>query len=231
MSNEYLYDKNISCPICGHKFTSKKVKSKFIKVVKRDTDFRAEYEFINPTFYGVDVCPNCGHARFESDFQDVNEATKKIIQDKISSKWGNKDFCGERSVNDAAEVHKLALLNYNLTHYKLSTIAKVCLRLSWFYKGLEDGLEDRFAQHALETYEKSYSTENLDENPKEELTILYLLGELNRRFGKYKKAMEWFALGLRSPVINEEKFLSDTLKEQMRVAKDEYKKEKEAENG
>jgi uncharacterized protein (DUF2225 family) len=203
-----------------------------MKVKKRDTDFRAEYEFVNPTFYGVDVCPNCGHARFESDFHDVNEAAKKVIQDKISSKWQKKDFCGQRNVSDAIEVHKLALLNYNITHYKVSTIAKACLRLSWFYHGMESDFYDRFAKHALESYEKAYTSENLDENPKEELTILYLLGELNRRFGQYKKAMEWFSLGLRSPVINDEKFLSESLKEQMRLAKNEAKKaKKEAENG
>lgn len=228
----HIYDKNVKCPVCGHKFTTKKAKSKSIKVTARDTDFRAEYEFVNPTFYGVDVCPNCGHARFESDFQDVNEAAKKQIQDKISAKWQQKDFCGERNFSDAIEAHKLALLNYNITHYKMSTIAKVCLRLSWFYHGTESDFEERFAKHALESYEKAYSTEDLDENPKEELTILYLLGELNRRFGNYKKAMEWFGLGLRSPVLNEEKFLAESLREQMRVAKDEAKKQKkEAENG
>jgi uncharacterized protein len=228
LSETYLYDKNITCPICDNKFTSKKAKSKYVKVKSRDSDFRAEYEFVNPTFYGVDVCPACGHARFESDFQDVNEAAKKNIQDKISAKWKNKNLCGERSINDAAEAHKLALLNYNVTHYKISTIAKVCLRLSWFYHGLESDLGDRFAQHALSSYEKAYTQENLDENPKEELSILYLLGELSRRFGQYKKAMDWFSLGLRSPVINDEKFLAESLKEQMQVAKKEFKKMKEA---
>jgi len=227
----YLYDKNITCPVCTQEFTTKKVKSKSIKVVKRDTDFRAEYEFDNPTFYGVDVCPNCGHARFESDFSDLNEATKKLINDKISSKWKKKNFCGERSINDAAEAHKLALLNYNITQYKLSTVAKVCLRLSWFYHGLENGLEEKFEKHALDSFESAYSKENLDDNPKEELTILYLIGELNRRVGNYKKSMDWFALALKSPVVKDEKFLNESIREQMVISKKEYKKLKEQENG
>lgn len=226
-----MYDKNIKCPVCDNEFTTKKVKSKSIKVKTRDTDFRAEYEYDNPTFYGVDVCPNCGHARFESDFNDVNEATKQIIKEKISSKWKKKNFCGERSVNDAAEAHKLALLNYNITHYKMSTIAKVCLRLSWFYHGLENGLEEKFEQHALTSFEAAYSKENLDDNPKEELTILYLIGELNRRVGNYKKSMDWFSMALRSPVIKDEKFLNDSVKEQMVLSKKEYKKIKEQEDG
>lgn len=225
---EDLYDKTLKCPICKKSFTTKKVKSKSIKVLNRDSEFRADYEGENPTYYGVDVCPHCGHARFESDFNDVNPAAKKIIEDEIASKWHFKDFGQERSVNDAAEAHKLALLNYNLTNYKLTTIAKVCLRLSWFYKGLEGGLDERFASHALAAYEKAYVTENLDDNPKEELTILYLLGELNRRFKNYKKSMDWFGLALKSPVINEDKFLSESIKDQMRLTKDLYKKEKEA---
>lgn len=227
--SDNLYDKKLKCPVCSKEFTTKKPKSKAVKVLKRDTEFRADYESVNPTFYGVDVCPHCGHARFESDFNDVTEAAKKMIEDQISSKWQFKDFGVERSINDAAEAHKLALLNYNITHYKISAIAKVCLRLSWFYKGLEGGLDDRFAEHALQSYEKAYSTENLDDNPKEELTILYLLGELNRRFKKYKNAMDWFGLALRSPVLNEDKYLSELVRDQMRVAKDEFKKEKELE--
>jgi len=88
----YLYDKSVICPVCKHKFTTKKVKTKSIKVVKRESDFKAEYEFDNPTFYGVNVCPNCGHARFESDFNDVNEAIKKTINDKISLNGSRKIF-------------------------------------------------------------------------------------------------------------------------------------------
>lgn len=222
-----LYDKPLVCPVCDHNFTTKKVKAKSIKVTKRFTNFKAEYEKDNPTFYGVDVCPNCGHARFESDFSDVNEAAKKHIKDSISSKWKMKDFCEDRTIEEVIEVHKLALLNYNVTQYKLSAVAKVCLRLSWLYEDLDEGMAEKFAKHARETYEKAYSSENLDDNPKEELTILYLLGELNRREGQFKKAMDWFTLGLKSPIIKDEKFLSESLREQMRVAKDEYKKEKE----
>jgi len=223
----HLYDKTIRCPICNKDFVTKKAKSKSIKVLTRDTDFRAEYETVNPTFYGVDVCPHCGHARFESDFQDVNVAAKKIVEDQISSKWQRKDFGGERSVNDAVEAHKLALINYNLTHYKASVIAKACLRLSWFFRGLDGGMDEKFAEHAMISYEKAYSTEDLDANPKEELTILYLLGELNRRFKRYKQAMDWFGLALKNPSINDDKYLSDLIKDQMRLAKEEYKKEKE----
>ncbi len=226
----YLYDKSVVCPVCKHQFMTKKVKSKSIKVVKRDSDFKAEYEYDNPTFYGVNVCPNCGHARFESDFNDVNEAIKKTINDKISLKWKSKDFCQIRSLNDAIEVHKLALLNYNVSHYKPSVIAKVCLRLSWFYRDMNSPLAEKFAVHARQTYEEAYMQENLDDNPKEELTILYLLGELNRREGNFKKAMEWFSLGLKSPIIKNEKFLSESLKEQMVIAKNEFKKQKEANN-
>ena len=229
MIKECLYDKEIVCPVCAIKFKTKKVKSNCIKIVKRETDFRADYERDNPTYYGVYVCPNCGHARFESDFNDINEASKQLIKKTISAKWGKKDFTDVRSVKDAIEVHRLALLNYNITHYKLSTIAKTCLRLSWFYRETGSELEEKFIKHTVETYELAYVKENLDDNPKEELTILYLLGELNRRLGNYKKAIDWFGMGTRSPVINEEKFISEQLKNQMYVAKNEYKAQKEKE--
>lgn len=228
MIKECLYDKEYVCPVCKSEFKTKKVKSNSIKIVNRESDFRATYEQDNPTYYGVNVCPECGHARFESDFNDVNEASIQLIKKTISQKWKKKNYCNERSLEDAIEVHKLALLNYNITHYKLSAIAKVCLRLSWFYRGIDHEQELKFTKHTVETYEKAYVSENLDENPKEELTILYLLGELNRRLGNFKKAIDWFFMGSKSPVINEEKFISSELKDQMFKVKNEYKALKES---
>lgn len=226
MVKECLFDKEFVCPVCGLKFKTKKVKSNFIKVIKRETDLRADYEFDNPTYYGINVCPDCGYARFETDFNDINVAGIQIVKDKISSKWKKKSYSEERTVKEAIEVHKLALLNYNITGFKLSTIAKTCLRLSWFYRELGSDLESKFIKHTIESYEQAYVKENLDENPKEELTILYLLGELNRKNGEYKKAMDWFVMGTKSPVINTEKFIGEELRNQMVLAKNQFKKEK-----
>ncbi len=226
MENKYTFDKEVTCPVCGLKFKSKKVKSNSIKVITRETDFRAEYENDNPTYYGVIVCPECGHARFESDFADPNIAAIESVKKNISSKWNKKNYCGLRTVKEAIEVHKLALLNYNLTHYKLSVLAKVCLRLSWFYRETSSELEEKFVLHTVESYEKAYTTENLDENPKEELTILYLLGELNRRLGNYKKAIDWFGMASRHSMINSDDFIKNEVMDQMYKAKEEYKEHK-----
>ncbi|WP_330637160.1 DUF2225 domain-containing protein [Acidaminobacter sp. JC074] len=222
----HLYDKSVVCPVCKHEFLTKKVKSKSIKVLERDTDLKAEYEFEDPTFYGVNVCPNCGHARFESDFNDVNVTATAKIKNEISLKWKARDFCQERTIKEAIEAHKLALINYNLTNYKPSVIAKTCLRLSWFYKEIDATSSDKFAMYARQKFEEAYVEEAIN-NPKEELMIVYLLGEFNRREGNYKKAMDWFTMGLRNPFLRNDRFLNRTLREQMAKVKDEYKKTKE----
>lgn len=223
----YLYDKKIQCPVCNNEFETKKVRTKFIKVLDRDTDFKATYEYANPTFYGVDVCPKCGHARFESDFSQVNPPAKEIIKERISSKWNPKSFSKERSVKDVIEAHKLALINYTVTNYKFSAIAKVCLRLSWLFQENEPTMAAKFAVHAREHFEKAYSEESFDSNPKEEITIVYLIAELYRREKKYKDAMDWFTIGLRHPSLKSDKKLNDLLREQLLVTKESYKKEKE----
>lgn len=200
-----------------------KIKKSAVKVVKRETDLKAIYENVNPTYYGVIVCPGCGHARFEKDFHDVNEATKQLIRKEVSIKWCSKDYCDARTLEEAIEVHKLALFNYNVTEYKFSAIGKVCLRLSWYYRELNSEYEKKFVNYAADSYEKAFIKEDLFEDPREELKILYLLGELNRRLGNYKKSIDWFLLGTKSPAMKLDRFISEEIREQMRKTKTEYK--------
>lgn len=217
-----LYNKSITCPVCGKKFVTKKVKISRIAVVKRDTDFKTEYKNADPTFYGVIVCPKCGHARFESDFFDVNNRDKMIILKEISSRWKPQDYTGKRTIIDAITVHKLAIINYNVTNYKKSAIAKACLRISWYYRDIHNG-DDMYLKNAAKLFEEAYQSEDFSGDLEEELKVLYLLGELNRRLGEHKNAIDWFYLGLKNPARNKSKLLNQYLTDQLQTAKDEYK--------
>ncbi len=59
----------------------------------------------------------------------------------------------------------------------------------WFYRSVNDEKEMDFAKYALESFEEAYLNENLDNDLDNELTILYLVGELYRSLGHYEKAV------------------------------------------
>ena len=108
--NPVLYDKKVTCPVCNLTFHTKKVRTSTIRIKKRDTDFCIYYEGENPLFYEVFACPNCGYAALEKVFDDITPSQKQLIQSKISKQWVQRDLGQARTVQEAIEVYKLALL-------------------------------------------------------------------------------------------------------------------------
>jgi len=226
---EGLFSKDVKCPVCDFEFQTKKVKTASVKVQKRDSDFCAYYANENPTFYGVYVCPKCGYASFESIYNDISVAQKAQVRNKVMSNWSGKDYGGKRSLNQAIEVHKLALLNFNIMSASKFHIAKACLRLTWFYRMLEDEeREEQFMKHAAQSYELAFTTEEFENSGEEEFVVFYILGELNRRLGQYRKAVSFYDMAIRNPGIESRKQIKQMAQDQRLLASDEFRKQKEA---
>ncbi|MGE7905954.1 DUF2225 domain-containing protein [Peribacillus sp. NPDC094092] len=59
----------MECLLCKQKSTTKKVRSRFVKVTKYDTDFHPIYAdpTVNALYYNIFVCPHCGFS-YSEDF-------------------------------------------------------------------------------------------------------------------------------------------------------------------
>ncbi|QEK11803.1 DUF2225 domain-containing protein [Crassaminicella thermophila] len=222
--NQALYNKEVSCPICKNIFHTKKVRSSAIRIKKRDTDFCVYYNGENPIFYAVFVCPNCGYAALESVFERISPTGKKIITSRVSNQWVQRDFGGERTNQEAIEVYKLALLCGQLSNEKKGILGTICLRLAWFYRFIGEDKELHFLKHAKNCFEEAFLYEQLPIGNLDEVSMLYLLGELNRRLGKYEDAINWFNKAVSNPAIKRKKKLEMQAREQWILAKEEYKK-------
>jgi uncharacterized protein (DUF2225 family) len=223
-----LYDAEISCPVCNTKFTVSKTRSRQLRFVKRDPDNCPYYEGTNPIFYTAYVCPECGYAALERHFSEVTESGKAQVQKVISPKWKKRSFHGERDLNTAIEVHRLVLLNYTVMAYPYHEIGKLCLKIAWLYRYSQDPKEEEFLKNAYNMFEKSYTSEPLDEDPNNEANILYLMGEIARVLGNYKKSVEWFGIALRSEGMQTNKNLEKMTRDQWSDAKVAFTKEKNA---
>ncbi|MDK2919088.1 MAG: uncharacterized protein PWQ37_1821 [Candidatus Petromonas sp.] len=225
MNNE-LYEKTVHCPVCDRDFTTQKVRTSAIRVENRDEDFCPYYKSQNPLFYSVFVCPHCGYAALEGDFSRIGEREKEKIKETISPKWRPRSYDGERTIEDALEVYKLALLCSQVIGASESTIGKICLRLAWLHRYLGDEKEKDFIKFAVKAFHKAYTTERLDEDQNDMVIILYLLGELNRRVGNYKDAIKWFDKALREPSIKKKRHIELKAREQWSFTREEYRKQK-----
>ncbi|MBT2643352.1 DUF2225 domain-containing protein [Bacillus sp. ISL-41] len=191
-----LYDKKYTCAMCENSFTTKKVRSRFVKVLNFDTDFAPLYAdgFENPNFYYINVCPDCGYS-FTDDFSSYfPPGAKQVIQDKICNQWVPHDYGAERTIQDALNTFKLAAYSSMLKKEKHIVTAGLYIRLAWLYRSTENlDQELRFLKLSLKEYTESYSTGDYKGTQVSELRLMYLIGELSRRIGNTQDAVRFFS--------------------------------------
>ncbi len=218
-----LYDKSMDCPVCKQSFTTKKIRSRFIKVAEYDTDFCPTYteDSINALYYNIYVCPHCGYA-FSKDFSKYfAPGTQDEIKEKICSNWVPHTFSEERTIDDAIQTYKLASYSATLKKEKHITIAGLYMRITWLYRMKKDKEQEiRFMKLSRREYEESFSTGDYSGTQVSEIRILYLVGELSRRIGDNQKAMKYF-----SSVLEKQKSAVETSIIQM--ARDRWAEMKE----
>ena len=223
--SEALYAKTVTCPVCLNNFVTQKIKTSAIRIHKRDTDFCVHYLGENPVFYGAYVCPECGYAALESSFEDINPNTKKTVLDKISANWNKRDFGQKRSIHEAIDAYKLALLCCQLTKQKKGVLGTICLRLTWLFRTLGEEREQDFLKHAAQCYEEAYRYEKLPIGGLDEISITYLLGELNRRLEKFEDAIYWFNKAISHPGVKQKKNMESQIRDQWILAREQFKQQ------
>lgn len=192
-----LYDKSMECLLCKQKSTTKKVRSRFVKVAKYDTDFHPIYadSTVNTLYYNIFVCPHCGFSYSEDFSRYFPPTTMETIMEKVSSQWVPHHFSKERSIKDAINTYKLASYCGALKKEKHIILAGICLRIAWLYRiNQTKEQEERFLRFALKEYEASYSTGDFSGTQVSEARLLYLAGDISRRIGNEKAAIKYFSL-------------------------------------
>lgn len=191
-----LYDKNYTCLMCEHSYTTKKVRSRFVKVLHFDTDFAPVYskEFENPTLYYVNVCPNCGFSSTDEFSPYFPPGSKEELSKKVCSQWVPHDFSSERKIDDTIKTYKLGAYCSSLKKEKHIVTAGLYIRLAWIYRSLENEAQEmRFLKLALGEYIGSFSKGDFKGTQVSEDRLLYLIGELSRRTGNTQDAMRFFS--------------------------------------
>ena len=189
-----LYDKEVTCPVCENIFKARAVKTSAYRIQKKESDFFIRYDVINPYFYDVWQCNVCGYSAMKSDFEKLRNFEVEAIQKKITPKWRGRRYPEVYDLDIAIERYKLSLLSYVVMETKASKKAMNCLKIAWMYRLKEDeGNEQTFLKQALEGFNDAYFNESFPIYGMDNHTVMYLVGELNRRIGNDEEAMKWFS--------------------------------------
>lgn len=196
MNNEDLFLKTMKCPVCNKEFKVTKVKSKRARVEKRDSDFCAYFKGVNPYFYSVSICPNCGYAATEGKYKKIHDNQKKTILKEITLNWKKRDVNGERTIEEAINTYKLALYQATLIEEKYKYRGLLTLKLAWLYRYKEDWNSEKiFLKGTLENFERAFKEENFDIS----FSVgkcAYLIGETYRRLDDLDNAVKWYGTAL-----------------------------------
>lgn len=201
-----LYNRTVECPICDNKISERTVRSGKLKLLKTDLDLRPIYNILDPMLYDVHVCNRCGYAALSKTFKQITPLKAKLLKEKVSRQFRGTNYPDIYTYDIAIQRYKLAL--YDATVMLATDIEKayLCLKLAWLYRGYkEEALnkkeiqlaadckknEAMFIDKTYEGFEKAYRNDRLPAMGLDELTLQFLLGELARRRGDYKSAVEW----------------------------------------
>lgn len=190
----HLFDKQIVCPVCNSHFKAKTVKSKSPRVISKDSDFFLRYSTVNPYFYDVIICNSCGYAAMRSDFEKLKSHKKELVLSNVTPKWKPREYPAILDENLAIERFKLALLNSVLINLPDSTKAMLSLKIAWMYR-LSNNVDQEinFLRQALEGFNNAYIHELFPIYGLQRDSLMYLLGELNRKLGNDHDALLWFS--------------------------------------
>ena len=179
---------HLTCPVCGEQFDSRAAASTV--AVAQDTDFRRHYPGQDPLVYQVHACPACRFCAFEGDFGEVSDKTRDFVRSgrllrAVPSATVEHDLSGSTKFLLAAACYEF---DSRATTMRL---ADLYLRGSWCARS--ERMHQRESECQIESILRFEKTlEDGEVEPGQRDTVLYLLGELYRRIGRFELAVAMF---------------------------------------
>lgn len=187
------------CPVSGTKFQFLRVRTRAVRPKERETDFHVRYEGVNPTWYGIVVCPVCGYAAYLDDFDVVDDAARaRLASDREPrSTLLTSPLSGTRTIEDATLALELAMRCYEGRGASDGRRAVLQHRRAWLERETGNAANERmWITRARASYEQAFES---DKRLSEEAAarIAYLVGDLGERLGDLQGAAQWLETAVR----------------------------------
>ncbi|HHV71597.1 MAG TPA: DUF2225 domain-containing protein [Clostridia bacterium] len=189
---QYLFAKEVICPLCGQNFSTEAVRFSRLKLKQVEPDFRQLFEDFEPIWYGVWVCPHCYYANLNSQFTGLNELEKrKIAGEKLEGKI-DFQYSKPRLLEEVFTSYYLALHWQKLIGKDPGLIGNLWLTLAWLYRDVNDmKMYELASGEALEYFEQAYYNSRKNDI-KQEQKLAIILGELYFRKNRYEESLKLY---------------------------------------
>ena len=216
--DNYIYVKQFKCPVCEKSFDANIVKESRLRVLSVDFDLHPVCSPINPNFYDVIICNECGYASVKDCFHNIASRQADLISKEISPNYIAQNYPTQLDADMAIERYELALLNAMVKNAKDGEKAYICMKLMWFYR-IQGDVDNQklFAEMTLKGFSNALIKDDLPIMGLNGDTITYLLGALYMLLDDKKSALRF----LSDVVVS--KTASDRLKDRARSLKEDMK--------
>ena len=215
-----LYQVEKVCPICEASFKLTKTRGTMV-ALSTDTDFCTHYADLNPYYYTIWACPHCGFAAHEERFFTLLAGARQQLKTFLSGRKVNLDLSGPRSWEQAVTSYKLAIFYAGIVSLPASHIASLELRLAWLYREKEMVDEEmEMMKRAVKDYEAAFMREQTPIGNLTEITLTYLIGELNRRLGNYDESLSYLSRVVSNPQAKNEKRILEMARDAWQQVRD-----------
>ena len=228
MAVDPLYQVEKTCPVCEQNFKLTRLRGQVVPA-STDADFCTHYRDLNPYYYAVWACSQCGFAAQEERFFTFNEPARDKLKKFLTGRKVNLDLSGPRTWEQAVTAHKLAIFYAGMVLLPASHIASMELRLAWLYREKNMEAEEKeMLEHSVGNYQKAFMREQMPIGNLTEVTLMYLIGELLRRIGRFEEALTYLSKVVGNPQAKNEKRILDLAREAWQVTRDAKKNVDEA---
>ena len=218
-----LYQVEKTCPICEKNFKLTKTRGQAV-AISTDTDFCTHFRDLNPYYYTIWVCPHCGFAAHEERFFTLLEGARAKLKEFLTGRQVSLDLSGPRTWEQAVTSYKLAIFYAGMIGLPSSHIASLELRMAWLYREKEMEKEEaEMLNRAVKNYEEAFMREKTPIGTLTEVTLLYIVGELLRRTGRYDEALSYLSRVVGNPQAKNEKRVLEMARDAWKITRDAKK--------
>ncbi len=196
---EMFFVDTATCPVSQTHFEFLRVRTRAVRPAERESDFHVRYHSIDPTRYGVVVCPSCAYASYWDDFAKMDEGVRaRLWEDREArASIARGPLSGMRDADAAVRVLELAMRCYDLRGANDSRRAVLQHRRAWLERDAGNaGTERSWLIRARDSYQRAFEH---DTRISEEAAarVAYLVGDISVRLGEYQEAAQWLETAVR----------------------------------
>lgn len=235
-ANNPFFEKNFDCPVCKTSFTSLVVRSSRVYVEGKESDLHVIYRGVNPLHYSIIVCPACYYAASINNNKFSQEINPKMLDKMIQALYqlkpeSNIEYNRERDLEKALGSFKLAIRSAQLKQVATCDLAGLFLGAAWIAREARDQeLEKIYLKEALNHYLEAFNKDFKSIGNMSDVQAIYLIGELYRRNGNSKEAINWFNKVIVHKYIKQYPHIEKLTREQWALAREQAQMQPDSED-